>query len=156
LARLKEKNNVSENLIEEQRRTLNVLLNLIIPPSKDGKMPSAADVGFFDYLDSNKQMPWLKEGLQKIVVESLNKYGKEFSVLNGSEQTQLIHSIKRLYRKFFNRLTTQVMQCYYQNDDVLEAIGLETRPPFPKGYLLEEGDITLLEPVYLRGKIYRD
>ena len=35
-------------------------------------------------------------------------------------------------------------------------IGLEARPPFPQGYLLEEGDLTLLEPVYLRGKIYRD
>ena len=156
MARLKEKNNVSENLIEEQRRTLNVLLNLIIPPSKDGKMPSAADVGFFDYLDSNKQMPWLKEGLQKIVVESLNKYGKEFSVLNDSEQTQLIDDLKRNFLQFFNRLTNQIIQCYYQNDDVLKVLGIEARTPFPQGYHLEEGDLTLLEPVYLRGKIYRD
>ena len=119
-------------------------------------MPGAADVGFFDYLDSNKQMPWLKEGLQKIVVESHNKYGKEFSVLNGSEQTQLIDDLKRNFLQFFNRLTNQIIQCYYQNDDVLKAIGIKTRPPFPNGHLLEEGDLTLLEAVYLRGKIYRD
>lgn len=147
---------LSENLNKEQKKTLNTLLNLIIPPSNDGKMPSAADVGFFDYLDSNKQMPWLQEGLQKIVVESHNKYGKEFSALNGSEQTQLIDDLKRNFLQFFNRLTIQIIQCYYQNDDVLKAIGIKTHPPFPNGHLLEEGDLTLLEAVYLRGKIYRD
>ena len=55
-----------------------------------------------------------------------------------------------------SRNTSQVDRTYYQHDDVLKAIGLEAPPPFPKGYELEEGDILLLEPVYYRGKIYRD
>ena len=54
------------------------------------------------------------------------------------------------------RNTSQVDRAYYQHDDVLKAIGLEARPPFPKGYEVEEGDILLLESVYYRGKIYRD
>jgi hypothetical protein len=101
-------------------------------------------------------LPWIREGLINIIEESHNKYGQEFSSLSGSEQTQLNDKLRRKYRQFFNRLATQIIQCYYQHDDVLEAIGLGARPPFPKGYLLEEGDLTLLEPVYLRGKIYRD
>ncbi len=147
---------VSENLNEEQERTLIALLNLIIPPSEDGKMPGAADVGFFAYMHNENLFPWIREGLLSIVEESHNQYGQEFSALSGSEQTQLIDRLRRRYFRFFSRLTTEVIQCYYQHDQVLEAIGLEARPPFPEGYLVEEGDLTLLEPVYERGKLYRD
>ena len=152
----KEKKLVSENLNEEQERTLIVLLNLFIPPSEDGKMPSAADVGFLAYIHNENILPWIKEGLINIIEESHSKYGQEFFSLSGFEQTELIDKLRRKSLQFFNRFTTQVIQCYYQHDDVLEAIGLEARPPFPQGYLLEEGDLTLLETVYLRGKIYRD
>jgi len=153
---LKEDESVSDNLTEEQERTLNALLNLIIPPSEDGKMPGAADVGFFDHMDSHEIRPWIQEGLLHVVEESQATYGKELSALNGAEQGQLIDSLRGRFRQFFNGLTTQVINCYYQHDDVLEAIGLEARPPFPNGYPVEEGDLALLEPVFLRGKIYRD
>ena len=152
----KDKKIVSENLDEEQEQTLIAILNLIIPPSEDGKMPGAADVGFLAYIQNENIFPWIREGLINIIEESHNKYSQEFSSLSGSEQTQFIEKLRRRFLQFFNRLTTQVIQCYYQHDDVLKAIGLEARPPFPQGYLLEEGDLTLLEPVYLRGKIYRD
>ena len=151
-----EKNHGPENLDAEQERTLMAILNLIIPPSEDGKMPGAADVGFLAYIYNENLIPWIREGLINIIEESQNKYGQEFSVISNSGETQLINKFRRKFLKFLNRLTTQVLQCYYQHDDVLEAIGLEARPPFPKGYFLEEGDLTLLEPVYLRGKIYRE
>jgi hypothetical protein len=151
-----EKNHVTENLDAEQERTLMVIVNLIIPPSEDGKMPGAADVGFLAYVCNENLLPWIREGLIVIIEESQNKYGQEFSGLSSSKQMHLIDKLRRKLLQFFNRLTTQILQCYYQHDDVLEAIGLEARSPFPKGYLLEEGDLTLLEPVYERGKIYRD
>ena len=143
-------------LNEEQERTLNVLLNLIIPPSEDGKMPGAADVGFFAYMHNEDLYPWIREGLLSIGDESHNMYGKEFSALSGTDQTQLIVRLRRKLFRFFSQLATQVMLCYYQYDRVLEAIGLEARPPFPHGYLVEDGDLTLLEAVHERGKIYRD
>lgn len=143
-------------LDEEQEQTLNVLLNLIIPPSEDGKMPGAADVGFFAYMHNEDLYLWIREGLLSIVEESHNIYGTEFSVLSGAEQTQLIDRLRRKLFRFLSRLATQVMICYYQNDHVLEALGLEARPPFPHGYLVEDGDLTLLEAVYERGKIYRE
>ena len=46
--------------------------------------------------------------------------------------------------------------CYYQDDRVLAAIGLEARPPFPKGYDVPAGDLSLLEPVRRRGSIVRE
>lgn len=145
-----------ENLGEEQERTLNALLYLIIPPSENGKMPSATDINFFTYMYSENLISWIRPGLLSITEESHKVYGREFSERSPSEQMQLIHTLRRKLFRFFSHLTTHVMMCYYQNDHVLVALGLEPRPPFPSGYLVEDGDLTLLEDVYKRGKLYRD
>ena len=147
---------VSGNMDEEQERTLIVLLNLIIPPSKDRTMPGAADIGFIAYIQQENHVLWIRDGLLTIAGSSHDKYGTEFSALTGSEQTQLIDELRRRLNRFFIRLTNLVMECYYQHDRVLEAIGLEARAPFPEGYAVEEGDLTLLEPVAQRVKLYRD
>jgi hypothetical protein len=52
-------------------------------------------------------------------------------------------------------LTRVVLQCYYRDDRVLRSLGLELRPPFPKGYGLEQGDWSLLEPVKARPSMWR-
>ena len=48
-----------------------------------------------------------------------------------------------------------VLQCYYRDDRVLRSLGLELRPPFPKGHVLEQGDWSLLEPVKARPSMWR-
>jgi hypothetical protein len=48
-----------------------------------------------------------------------------------------------------------VLQCYYRDDRVLRSLGLELRPPFPKGYTLEQGDWSLLDPVKARAPMWR-
>lgn len=52
-------------------------------------------------------------------------------------------------------LVRVVLQCYYRDDRVVRSLGLELRPPFPKGYTLEEGDWSLLEPVKARPSMWR-
>jgi hypothetical protein len=52
-------------------------------------------------------------------------------------------------------LTRVVLQCYYRDDRVLRSLGLELRPPFPKGYDLEQGDWSLLDPVKARPSMWR-
>ena len=47
-------------------------------------------------------------------------------------------------------LVRVVLQCYYRDDRVLRSLGLELRAPFPKGYTLEQGDWSLLDPVKAR------
>ncbi|RPI33292.1 MAG: hypothetical protein EHM67_15515, partial [Hyphomicrobiaceae bacterium] len=49
-----------------------------------------------------------------------------------------------------------VLQCYYRDDRVFIALGLEPRPPFPKGHALEQGDWSLLETVRARPRMWRD
>ena len=45
---------------------------------------------------------------------------------------------------------------YYQNPAVLEALGLEGRPPHPKGYEIGPDDPQLLDPVRARAPFYRE
>jgi hypothetical protein len=52
-------------------------------------------------------------------------------------------------------LTHVVLLCYYRDDRVLMSLGLEPRPPFPKGYELEQGDWSLLDPVKARKPFWR-
>ena len=40
-----------------------------------------------------------------------------------------------------------MLLCYYRDDRVMVSLGLEARPPFPKGHVLEQGDWSLLDPV---------
>jgi hypothetical protein len=49
-----------------------------------------------------------------------------------------------------------VLQCYYRDDRVMLALGLEARPPYPKGRELEQGDWSLLDAVRGRPRMWRD
>ena len=44
-------------------------------------------------------------------------------------------------------LTRIILQCYYRDDRVVRSLGMEPRPPFPKGFEVEQGDWSLLDPV---------
>jgi len=52
-------------------------------------------------------------------------------------------------------LSRVVLQCYYRDDRVVRSLGLEPRPPYPKGYMLEDGDWSLLDPVRARPPFWR-
>jgi hypothetical protein len=45
---------------------------------------------------------------------------------------------------------------YYQTPRVVEALGLEARPPHPQGYAMEPNDLSLLDPVRRRPRLYRE
>jgi len=47
-------------------------------------------------------------------------------------------------------LVRVVLQCYYRDDRVLRSLNIELRAPFPKGYVLAEGNWSLLDPVKAR------
>ncbi|MEO6782055.1 MAG: hypothetical protein ABI407_12385 [Bradyrhizobium sp.] len=52
-------------------------------------------------------------------------------------------------------LARVVLQSYYRDDRVVRSLGLELRPPFPKGYPLEQGDWSLLDLVKARPSMWR-
>ena len=52
-------------------------------------------------------------------------------------------------------LTRVVLQCYYRDDRVVRSLGLEPRAPHPKGHVLKDGNLALLDPVRARPPFWR-
>ena len=137
----------------EEVDVLKRLFDKIIPASADERFPSAADSQIFeDFLASSQQF---RELISKAILLL-----QEFS---GSDYCQLSEvDADRVTQQFYaNRtgpvttLLSLLTQCYFRDDRVLEAIGLEPRAPYPGGFEVEDGDWGLLEPVKSRGPIYR-
>lgn len=58
------------------------------------------------------------------------------------------------YRRF-TLLLNEILIEYYSHPKVVGKITKKDEAPFPEGNFVKEGDIYLLEDVYLRGEIYK-
>ena len=136
-------------LSDDQRRTLRCLAEMMIPASSEYGVPSAADdVIFADILssfgrDEHHVMTVLHdlEGLA-----DLDPTGRQAKVVQLREQRG----------EALKGLSSVILQCYYRDDRVMRSLGMEPRPPFPKGHEVEQGDWSLLDPVRQRPKLYRE
>jgi hypothetical protein len=147
----------SSNILfsDEERRSLSALLDSVIPASEKLRMPSAANINFIVFGENRRLLTQVNELIKKINILSLEEYETHFYLLNVSQILHVIDLAKSKYFRLFHEVLTYVVTCYYQHVDVLEALGLN-QAPFPYGNNLNEGDLSLLEPVYERGKIYRE
>ncbi len=145
-------------LTAAQRETLRVVLEMIIPASGDGRFPSAAEVDVLGHIrESQSQLlPALREDLGRLDGLAAEHSGSAFAQLTDSDRVRVVDEIRSGEPGFLKDLALQTATCYYQDDRVLRALGMEARPPFPKGYEVLSGDLALLDPVRKRGKLYRD
>lgn len=141
---------LTENIEGQDGQLLAVLLDILIPPSVDGRFPSAANVGLFPTPE-----PWLSQGLHDIEASAQEHLQSPFLLLTREQQEDLVDKLRRKMVRFFSDLGKRVVQGYYQDERVVIAMGGEARPPFPIGYFVTDGDLTFLETVYERGPIYR-
>ena len=136
---------------------LNSLLKIIIPKSKDGKMPSASEIGFFEYIAQYDSyiIPEIIKHLKNINKLSQEKYKSEFIDLPEHEKDIIFKIISKTEKIFIDKILEKILDCYYTNDRVLVGLGLDPKPPFPVGNDIETGDLSLLNPVKQRGEIFR-
>jgi len=140
---------------DEEGQSLSALLDSIIPASEVLRMPSAGSIDFMAFVETRGLLTQINELIQKINLLSLEEYETHFYLLNASQILHVIDLVKSKYFRLFHQVLTHVVTYYYQQADVLEVLGLN-QAPFPYGNSLNEGDLSLLEPVYERGKIYRE
>lgn len=128
-------------LTTAQREVLNALLDTIIPPGGDREMPSASDVDFLRYVESNAAdfVPELGA--------ILGQFDAEFVRCPLMVRYERVKAFSEAAPESFDRLLSEVYACYYQDARVLEAIGVGVGPPFPRGNTVEPGDLSLLDPV---------
>jgi hypothetical protein len=153
--------NAATALSGDELRTLACVLDLLIPPSSDGRMPGAGEVGIGARID---QLAQRDPGLRAVVVAGVAALdalarasgASGFAALAGAARLAALHEIATGEPGFVPSLIFHTYAGYYQEGRVLEGLGLDPRPPFPIGHQLEPFDETLLDPVRRRAKLYRE
>ncbi|MCY4451949.1 MAG: hypothetical protein OXC01_08365 [Immundisolibacterales bacterium] len=128
-------------LSEQQQSLLAGLLDALIPASRDGSMPSAADVDFKHYL-STQAADFVAD-----LTSILGKLNPAFPDLSLSERCERLTEFSANEPQAFQNLLSRVYDCYYQDDRVRSEIGVVTGAVFPQGNQIIPGDLALLDPV---------
>ena len=145
-------------LSETQYELVSTVLDRLIPPH--GDMPGAGEVGTADYIDgiaggSAHIARLFTDGLQDIEIAA-SRSGSGFGDLTGDQQDDVLRSVETDDSEFFDPLVRHTYNGYYSNPKIVELLGLDPRPPQPRGNRVERGDLSSLEVVVERGQAYRD
>ena len=145
---------------EEHRRTLAAVLDAIIPSSGDGRLPGAGELGLAAHVErALAQMPALlpgiAQGLESLDALALQRDASRFAALLPGDRSAVLRDFAAAQPGFLGPIVFHTYVGYYQHPRALAAIGLEARPPHPKGHALEAGDFGLLDAVRARGPIWR-
>jgi hypothetical protein len=130
---------------------LDQILDTLIPASPDGRMPAAGALGLADVVRAETA------GARDVVAAGLSALEERgFGELDAEGRIAALREIEADQPEFVRTLLVPTCIAYYRHPDVLEGLGMEPRPPHPKGFELEAGDLAALDRVRRRGPIYRD
>ena len=145
-------------LSEAQRLKLASLLDVIIPGSDDGRMPSAGELDLVAYVQeyAPEFVPMIIQALDALDEVCASRDVQDFTALPRLERHSLVEELSSTQAELFDVLHAHTLSCYYTDDRVSVGLGLEPGPPFPRGNTIEPGDLSLLDPVLRRAKLYRE
>jgi hypothetical protein len=143
----------------DQERMLATLLDEIIPPSSDGRLPGAGALGLAEHIARTVQRtpmlrPVLEYGLSTLADLATKRNPDGWAALSKEERGAVLKEFTATDQFFLPAFLFLVYSGYYQAPRVVEALGLEARAPHPKGYEMEANDLTLLDAVRRRPKMY--
>jgi hypothetical protein len=140
-------------LTPAQRDDLRVIAAMIIPASTEYNVPGADDAAIqVDMLATlGRDTPMVREALDHLA----RLAGMPLANLDAARREAVAEEFRASGGASAATLVRVVLQCYYRDDRVLRSLGLELRPPFPKGHPLEQGDWSLLDPVKARPSTLR-
>jgi hypothetical protein len=148
-------------LSSDERRTLACVLDEIVPPSGDGRLPGAGELGVVAWIEaalvrSPELRPVLAQGLAALDAAARLRGARGFATLARADRAPLLRETAAAQPAFLPGLVVQTYIGYYGSPQVQRALGLEARPPFPQGYEVPPTDFALLDRVRRRARMYRD
>ena len=145
--------NQDSGLTADETRSLRCVAALMIPASAAHAVPGADDETIFaDIISSiGRDTALVKQALEQLdhAVDGV------FADATQERRQAAAKQLRLAGGAALAALTRAVVQCYYRDDRVMRSLGMEVRPPFPKGYEVEQGDWSLLDPVRARPAFYR-
>lgn len=140
-------------LTPAQRDNLRILAGIIIPASAEFDVPGADDPLIqADILATlGRDAGLVRQALDELACLA----GQPLTSLEPARREAFAMELRARGGAAVATLTRVVLQCYYRDDRVVRSLGLEPRPPYPKGHELEQGDWSLLDPVRARAPMWR-
>ena len=142
---------------KDEERGLSAILDTLIPESDDGRLPAAGALGLSAYIAERapELQPLLEKGLLALDALAEARGARCFAALSAPDRTETLTGYASEDVGLIPALVFHAYTGYYQQRRVVEAIGLEHRPPFPEGFPMEPSDTSLLEAVRQRGRMFR-
>jgi hypothetical protein len=142
-----------DSLSPAQRDDLRALAGIIIPASDAFDVPGADDPAIqADLLATlGRDAAPVREALDRLAALA----GAPLAALDPPRREAVALALRAEGGAAVATLTRVILQCYYRDDRVVRSLGLEPRPPYPKGHVLEDGDWSLLDPVRARAPLWR-
>jgi hypothetical protein len=140
---------------------LTLILDELIPSSDDGRLPGAGTLGVTADVEAAVNAtpalaPVIQGGLAALEGLSRARNVDGFGALSRAERVAVLHEIEGADPVFVPTLMMLAYVGYYGNDRIVAALKPDAHAPHPRGYEVEPDDPVLLDPVRLRGKLYRD
>jgi hypothetical protein len=137
-----------------ESRDLRCIAGMMVPASSEFDVPGADDAAIFSDIvgTMGRDTGHVREALGALAALA----GGAFADLNAARRDAVVMAFRERGGAAAATLSRVILQCYYRDDRVVRSLGLEPRPPFPKGHTLEQGDWSLLDPVRKRAKMWRD
>ena len=140
-------------LTAAQRGDLRSIAAEIIPASAEFDVPGADDSAIQADIVATLGRD---TGLVREALDELARLaGRPLASLEPARREAVALELRSKGGAAVATLTRVVLQCYYRDDRVVRSLGLEPRPPYPKGHILEDGDWSLLDPVRARPPMWR-
>ena len=143
-----------EPLSAEEQRALRALVGVIIPASAAYSEPGADDDLIFADILATIAPDTLRVRAALSRLDALA--GGCFADLDAAQREVVAFKFRDVEATPLPPWLSVTVQCYYRDDRVMRALGMEARPPFPGGFEVEQGDWSLLDPVRGRPKLYRE
>ena len=140
-------------LTPAQRDDLRAIAGIIVPASMEFDAPGADDPAILaDMLATlGRDAEPVRQALDRLA----HLAGGPFAGLDPARREAVAQELRAQGGAAVAVLARVVLQCYYRDDRVVRSLGLEPRPPHPKGHVLEDGDWSLLDPVRARPPFWR-
>ena len=137
-----------------ESRDLRCVAAMMVPASSEFDIPGADDPTIFADITAalGRDFNRVRDALGVLAALS----GGAFADLDEARRQAAAAAFQAQGGVPLMTLHRVILQCYYRDDRVVRSLGLEPRPPFPKGYTVEQGDWSLLDPVRARPKMWRD
>src|SRR5882757_3796683 len=140
-------------LTQRQRDDLGTVAGMIVPASDEYRVPGADDAAV--QADILKTLGRDTAPVVAALDHLAGLAGKPLADLDAARRDEVAKEFRATGGAAAATLVRVVLQCYYRDDRVLRSLGLELRAPFPKGYVLPDGDWSLLDPVKARAGTLR-